>query len=97
MRLIRNKAITKNNIKAIIVGSISDQNLLEVLSFMLIFVEILLFFNQRSIKESFLGRIIISLGTFVIHLSSTVFQDRVAIALFQSINISLYSPELYFS
>jgi hypothetical protein len=73
-----------------IVGSISAQNFSEVLSFTIIFVSISGFFSPKSFKESFSGRITISLGIFVIQFSYTTSHEAVAIALFQSMIISLY-------
>jgi hypothetical protein len=89
-------ATIKNKTKAIIVGNISDQNCSEVLSLTLIKVFISGFFKPRSFNESLFGKITISLGIFSIPLSYTTSQEAVAIALFQSINISLYFQFLKF-
>jgi hypothetical protein len=87
---IKNIAIIKNNTKAIIVGSISDQNLSLELSFTITFVAILELLSHKSFRESVAGNIIISLLIFRIQLLSfSVTHESVAIALFQSISISL--------
>jgi hypothetical protein len=65
-------AIMKNNINIIIVGSISAQNFLLVLSFIKILVVISGFLSHNSFNESLFGNITISLGIFVIPFSSTV-------------------------
>ncbi|MBT3726463.1 hypothetical protein HOG21_01880 [bacterium] len=83
--------IIKKSIIVTIVGIISDQNSSLLLSFILTFVLISLFFSQRSFSESFLGSITTSLFIFFIHLFSITPQLIVAKALFQSINISLYN------
>jgi hypothetical protein len=88
IRLIRKRETIKNNTKARIVGNISFQNSSEVLSFTEISVFIFGFFNQRSLSESVVGRIAISLCIFLIPFSSIFSPLRVAIALFPSMSIS---------
>jgi hypothetical protein len=88
--------MNKNNTKAIIVGIISDQNFSELLSFIVILVLIKLFFNHNSVSESFSGRKTISLLIFFISQVFISAQLIIAIALFQSINISLYNQLEYF-
>ncbi|NCB14269.1 MAG: hypothetical protein EOM78_22020 [Erysipelotrichia bacterium] len=93
---IRNIAITKNNTKPMIVGNISDQNLSFELSLTIIFVGTFGFFSHNSVRESVAGNIMISLFIFSTQLTNCLAHDKVAIALFQSIKISLYEPELNF-
>ncbi len=81
----------KNNTNAIIVGNISHQNSSLVLSFIETFVITLGFFNHNSLSESFFGNTTISLFIFSTQFLFIVSHDRVAIALFQSIIISVYS------
>jgi hypothetical protein len=66
------------------------------LSLTIIFVETFGFFNHNSVSESVAGRIIISLLIISNQSSNTFAQESVAIALFQSIKISLYAQELNF-
>jgi hypothetical protein len=89
--------MNKNKTKAIIVGIISDQNSSELLSFTVTIVLLLGFFNHNSSRESFFGSITISLLVFVIDQALVSHHLIVAIALFQSINISLYLEFEYFS
>jgi len=77
---------TKNNHIINSVGKNSAQNSSFVLSFTKIDVFISGFFNPKSFIESFFGKIIISLLIF----EPSIPQLNVAIALFQSISISLY-------
>jgi len=95
---IKTSQITMNNTNVIIVGSISAQNSSLVLSFIIIAVSISGLLSHNSFNESFLGRVIISLGIFVIFHSITDFQLSVAIALCQSISTSEYNhSEKFFS
>ncbi|NCB13730.1 MAG: hypothetical protein EOM78_19150 [Erysipelotrichia bacterium] len=93
---IKINQIIKNNINPIIVGNISHQNLSHELSFISIFVQISGFLSHKSFKESVCGKITISLLIFSTQFSTTFAQDSVAIALFQSIKISVYAHELNF-
>jgi hypothetical protein len=86
----------KNRTNAKIVGSISAQNCSDVLSFTFIIVFMFGSFNPKSFNESLFGKITISLGIFSIQFSNTTSQEAVAIALFQSITISLYFQVLKF-
>jgi hypothetical protein len=78
------------------VGVISLQNSSLVLSFIEIAVFIFGFFNPKSLRESFFGKITISLFILVNQFSITFAQLKVAMALFPSIKISLYNHSEYF-
>jgi hypothetical protein len=68
-------AIMKNSTNPIMVGSICAQNLLDLLSFIRIFVSISGFFSQRSTSESFAGRKTISLFCCSIPFTAFVVHD----------------------
>ncbi|MDF1682714.1 MAG: hypothetical protein P1U46_03140 [Patescibacteria group bacterium] len=93
---MKNAQTISISIIIIIVGNNSFHISSPVLSFIEILVSIPSLFNPKSFIESFFGNMTIFLSTFSIPFSITLDPDNVAIALFQSISISLYTQLKYF-